>query len=67
MRSPSTPQPIEEDPMPSPRLRFDEVEEAKLEERRRLRRTRGKRSTMLTGGSGLTGTAPTTHKMLFGE
>lgn len=61
--SPSPPPP----PPPLPTRNDEEVEEARRKEIIAQRLRRGRVATILTGGQGLTGSAPVGRKRLLGE
>ena len=54
-------------PPPAPEKDDREVQDAALRERRRRLLARGRASTRLTGGQGVTGDAPTVRKRLLEE
>ena len=61
---PKPPPPMEYTPPPT--ATDPEVERKKQEELRKLRMMKGRRSTLLTGGLGLTNSAPTRKTLLGG-
>jgi hypothetical protein len=61
---PSSPPPLP--PMPTPD-NTPAIQAAAAAERDRLRRARGRAATILTGGLGVTATAPSAIKRLLGE
>lgn len=64
--APSPPKSIA--PVSAPVVRDDaDVREAERKERLAARLRQGRRATILTGGSGLTGVAPSARKRLLGE
>jgi len=63
----SSPPPIIQAPPPLPKESDAEVKAAKARERERIRKMRGRRSTILTGGQGVQEEAKTGKKSLLGE
>jgi len=66
MRGGSSPPPIVYTP-PPPTVNDAEIQAAKAKEAELLRKQRGRKSTWLTGGEGVTEEAPLQRKTLLGE
>ncbi len=63
----SSPPPIKPAPPPIPTDNTAEVEARRKAERERIRKMRGRKATILTGGRGMSGDAETGRKSLLGE
>lgn len=61
-KTPAAPAPVQ-----VPTREDPEVEEARRRAKVALSKSKGRAATILTGGEGLTGDAPTTKKTLLGE